>query len=236
MLLLTISRSLSVRAAGISLVDQVEGRLSNDMRLMNDVHADTARCTARIGGGCTVGHVAAELAQHKYIMSFPPIPAAGYVGWATLGGYGPYAASFGLGVDQILGAKLFNWKGERKDAEEELLKGIRGGGGNFGIIVELTVKRYPLEKVRHISEKSSVATHIFQILGGLIMFESLNIASSFVDYTSAYNKLLEDGMPDALGIQAAAVNFDNGPQFAVVFVWSSSDLEKGRAYVDKLPL
>lgn len=66
------------------------------------------------------------------------------------------------------------------------------------------------------------------------MFESSNIASSLVDYTSAYNKLLNDGMPDALGIQGAAVNFDNGPQFAVVFVWSSSDLEKGRAYVDKI--
>ena len=138
-----------VRSGGGDLFgrSQVEGRLSIDMRLMNDVHADTARCTARIGGGCTVGHVAAELAQHKQITSFPPIPAVGYVGWATLGGYGPYAASFGLGVDQILGAKIVNWRGELIDAEEELLKGIRGGGGNFGIIVELIVKTYPLEKV-----------------------------------------------------------------------------------------
>jgi hypothetical protein len=33
------------------------------------------------------------------------------------------------------------------DADREKLKGIRGAGGNFGVIVELTIKVYPLKNV-----------------------------------------------------------------------------------------
>jgi FAD/FMN-containing dehydrogenase len=51
-------------------------------------------------------------------------------------------------VDQIVGAKLVNARGEIVDAGEDLLTGIRGGGGIFGVIVELTVKVYPLSQVR----------------------------------------------------------------------------------------
>ncbi len=72
----------------------------------------------------------------------------GYVGWATLGGYGPFSPNFGLGVDQIVAAKLVNHKGELIEADDELLKGLRGGGGIFGVVVEMTIKVYPLKEVR----------------------------------------------------------------------------------------
>jgi len=64
-------------------------------------------------------------------------------------GYGPFSAKYGLGVDNILGAKVVNWKGEILDADERLLKGIRGAGGALGIIVELRIKLYPLNTVSH---------------------------------------------------------------------------------------
>lgn len=47
-----------------------------------------------------------------------------------------------------MGAKIVNPKGELVEAGEELLQGIRGGGGIFGVIVELTIKVYPLKEVR----------------------------------------------------------------------------------------
>lgn len=53
----------------------------------------------------------------------------------------------GLGVDQIVGAKLVNYKGDLVEASEELLQGIRGAGQIFGVIVELTIKVYPLNEV-----------------------------------------------------------------------------------------
>jgi FAD/FMN-containing dehydrogenase len=75
------------------------------------------------------------------------ISSVGYVGWSTLGGYGPLSSFYGLGVDQIIGARIVDAQGQIVDANDEVLAGVRGGGGTLGIIVELTIKVYPLEKV-----------------------------------------------------------------------------------------
>lgn len=141
-----------IRSGGGDLFgrSQVEGTLTIDMRQLNYVRPNSSNSTACVGGGCTVGDVAAGLAESKLITPVPPIAAVGYVGWATLGGYGPFASNFGLGIDQIVGAKVVNWKGGIVDADEEMLKGIRGAGGNFGIIVELTIKVYSVGKVQYI--------------------------------------------------------------------------------------
>ena len=68
------------------------------------------------------------------------------VGWATLeSGYGLLCIIHG--VDQILAAKIINAHGYIVVANPEELRGIRGAGGNFGIIVELQIKTYALDKV-----------------------------------------------------------------------------------------
>lgn len=55
--------------------------------------------------------------------------------------------NYGLGVDQILGAKVVNYEGKIVDADEKMLQVIRGGGGTLGVIVTMTIKVYPLDKV-----------------------------------------------------------------------------------------
>jgi FAD/FMN-containing dehydrogenase len=56
-------------------------------------------------------------------------------------------ANYGLGVDQILGAKVVNSEGRIIEADEKMLQVIRGGGGALGVIVAMTIKTYPLDKV-----------------------------------------------------------------------------------------
>jgi len=63
------------------------------------------------------------------------------------GGYGQWGPNYGLGLDGIIGAKVVNQNGDIIEADEELLKGIRGAGGFAGVIVELTIKVYPLRTV-----------------------------------------------------------------------------------------
>lgn len=71
----------------------------------------------------------------------------GLVRWSTYGGYRRLASYYGLGLDNILGAKVVNATGKVVVANKELLKCIRGAGGAFGVIVELTVRVYPLNRV-----------------------------------------------------------------------------------------
>lgn len=69
------------------------------------------------------------------------------MGWATTGGFGPLAGKHGLGVDQIVAAKIVDATGQLVEADAETLRAIRGATGNFGIIVELTIRTYPISKV-----------------------------------------------------------------------------------------
>jgi hypothetical protein len=53
-----------------------------------------------------------------------------------------------MGVDLILGAKLVNHEGSIVEADERMLQAIRGGGGTLGVIVEMRIKVFPLDKVQ----------------------------------------------------------------------------------------
>ena len=141
---------ISVRTGGHDLWGRcfAHEALAIDMRDIAFVHVADDRCSAKIGGGTLTGELVATLTQHKLATATGNISSVGYVGWATHGGYGPFLANFGLGVDQIVGAKLVNHEGEIVQANTEVLRAIRGGGGTIGVIVELTVKVYQLEKVK----------------------------------------------------------------------------------------
>lgn len=131
---------------GLSIV---EGALTVDMRDISYVHMDKQNNnrTARVGGGILTADLARELSHHGLATATGATHSVGYIGWATYGGYGSFSANFGLGADQIIGANIVNAKGDIIEADEKLLKGIRGAGGIFGVIVELTIKVYPLKKV-----------------------------------------------------------------------------------------
>ena len=55
--------------------------------------------------------------------------------------------SFGLGIDQIVGARVVDYKGECVEAGGELLEALEGEGGNVGVVVELTIRVYPTQEV-----------------------------------------------------------------------------------------
>jgi len=84
-----------------------------------------------------LGNLAEALAKEGLATLTRSVPSIGYVGWATYGGYDAFSANFGLGADQIVAAKV----------DKRLVGGIRGGGGIFGVIVELTIKAYPMKTV-----------------------------------------------------------------------------------------
>jgi FAD/FMN-containing dehydrogenase len=111
------------------------------------VNIDETRRSARIGGGVLNGTIAAELSKEGLATAVGAIPFIGYAGWSSYGGCGPFSANYGLGLDNIIGARVVNWKGEIVEANQEMLKGVRGAGGFIGVLVELTIKVSPLKKV-----------------------------------------------------------------------------------------
>jgi FAD/FMN-containing dehydrogenase len=139
----------SVRVGGHDMFgrSQVHDAITLDLREIAYVDVNAETQTARIGGGVLAMEVLKELQRHGMVVPHPVTPGVGFVGWATHGGYGVLSAQYGFGVDQILQARLVDSQAVIRDADEDMLTAIRGGGGCLGIIVELTIKVYPLNQV-----------------------------------------------------------------------------------------
>lgn len=139
----------TIRVGGHDLQGRsiVEGALVIDLRALTSVNVAAHRKSATVDGGILQSELVTRLWEEGLGTPTGVVPSVGYVGWAMYGGYGPFSAHWGLGVDQIIGATIVNPDGVIVTADQSLLKGIRGAGGLFGVIVNVTVKVYPLNNV-----------------------------------------------------------------------------------------
>ncbi|KAF4551578.1 FAD-binding domain-containing protein 73 [Elsinoe fawcettii] len=197
----------------------VQDVLTIDLRKLDSVTVDRTAGTATIGGGVLFERLVEVLAEHDCITPTGNIGSVGYVGWATTGGYGQMAAKYGLGIDHILAAKIVNAEGDVVDADSDILKGIRGACGNFGVIVEATIKIYPFSK----------------ILAGTIIFESTDYATTIQLVHDGIEAMkAADDLPPEIDLQPAYANSPLGPIFGVIFCWGSPDIERGKQYLEKI--
>lgn len=121
--------------------------VSIDVRDLSSVRVSADKKTARVAGGTKVLKVLEELEKEQCQAASGSCGTVGFVGWSLPGGMGSYFHSYGWGADQIVGARVVNAEGKLVDADDRLLKGLRGGGGSLAIVVELEVKVHPLQNV-----------------------------------------------------------------------------------------
>ncbi|KAJ5180967.1 hypothetical protein N7492_004177 [Penicillium capsulatum] len=181
----------------------VENALLIDLRALKSITVAPDRQSATVQGGILQGELANALWTEGLATPTGALPSVGYAGWAMYGGYGPFSSHWGLGVDQILGATVMN------------ADGIRGAGGLFGAVIDLTIKVYPLTN----------------LLAGSIIYDSTDIAKTFMDFNAAYDQLLHsEDLPPQLTLQQVAFNGPPGRVFAVSFTWSGEDTKQGQRW------
>ncbi|MEZ4767859.1 MAG: FAD-binding oxidoreductase [Caldilineales bacterium] len=133
---------------GLSLVDD---GLVIDLSQMKGVAVDTERRVARVEPGLTLGELVQALEPYGLITPTGTCAGNG-LGGATLGGgIGWLMGKYGLIVDNLLACEMVTAEGElvRASATErpDLFWGLRGGGGNFGIVTAFELRLYPLDQV-----------------------------------------------------------------------------------------
>ena len=144
---------LSVRggghnAGGLGIAD---GALVIDLSSMKEITIDATSKTVRVQGGCLLKEM--DAATHEVGMTVPAgiFGTTGVAGLTLGGGLGYMTRQYGLTIDNLLEAEVVLADGSlvKASANEnpDLYWALRGGGGNFGVVVSFLFKLQPAHTV-----------------------------------------------------------------------------------------
>src|SRR5919204_1712170 len=130
---------------GLSVADDA---LLIDLAPMKGIRVDPSARKARAQAGVLLGELDRETQQFGLAVPAGIVTHTGLAGLTLGGGIGWLMRKHGLTIDQLLSVDVVTAEGEFVKASEsenpDLFWGIRGGGGNFGIVTEFEFRLNPL--------------------------------------------------------------------------------------------
>lgn len=143
--LVTAVRGGGHNSAGTSSCD---GGMMLDLSAMRAVHVDPRTQRARVQGGATWGDFDREAQVHGLATPGGVISDTGVAGLTLSGGMGWLRGRFGLTLDNLLSVDIVTADGVARTASAtdnpELFWGVRGGGGNFGVVTSFEFQTHPV--------------------------------------------------------------------------------------------
>jgi FAD/FMN-containing dehydrogenase len=133
--------------------------LQIDLVRMRGSRVDPVARRARVEGGSLLGSLDHEAMAHGLVAPMGTVSHTGVGGLVLGGGFGRLARRFGLAVDNLVSLDVVTADGELRhasaDTNPDLYWGLRGGGGNFGIVTSFEFDLHPMQRT---------------VIGGAILF------------------------------------------------------------------
>jgi hypothetical protein len=130
-----------------------------------------------VAGGSLLGAVDAATRPHDLVTPLGTVSHTGVGGLTTGGGFGRVARRFGLALDNVTAMDVVTADGSLVRAtatqNEDLFWGVRGAGGNFGIVTSFEFRLHPMPR---------------RVLGGDIAFplnRVTDVLRVYADYVAA---------------------------------------------------
>ncbi len=177
---------VSVRGGGHNIGGSAvcDDGLMIDLSPMRQIEVDAKRRCATVEPGCTLADVDAATQAHGLAVPLGINSTTGVAGLTLGGGFGWLSRTYGMTVDSLVGADIVTADGKQLHANAtshpDLFWGIRGGGGNFGVVTRFEFELHPVGP---------------EVLSGLIVFpfdQGRTVLEQFARFT--------ESMPDELSV------------------------------------
>jgi len=144
---------------GVTGAAVVDGGICVDLRTMARVDVDPDQRIARVEGGARWGAIDAATQEHGLAVTGGRISHTGIGGLALGSGSGWLERKFGFTCDNLVKAEVVTADGRQviasEDENSDLFWGLRGGGGNFGVVTAFHLRLHPVGPI---------------VLGGQLMY------------------------------------------------------------------
>jgi FAD/FMN-containing dehydrogenase len=191
--------AIAVRGGGHSIAgfSSCDDGIVIDLSAMRSVRVDPEARRAYVGPGAVWGDVDHETQAHGLATTGGLVSTTGVAGFTLGGGIGWLMRKHGLACDTLMGADVVTADGALVHASErenpELLWGLRGGGGNFGVVTQFEFSLQPVGPT---------------VYAGLIFFAA--------EHDAELMRLFREWAPGVTDDITAALNLTTAPPLPVV--------------------
>ena len=211
---------VAVRGGGHNVAGHgtCDGGLLIDFSLMRTVRVDTASQTARADPGCDWVDFDSETTLHGLATTGGTVGSTGIAGLTLGGGVGFLMGSYGLTCDNLVSVDLVTADATAVTVTDQghpdLFWGIRGGGGNFGVVTSFEFRLHRVEA----------------LLAGLVLYSMRDARSALEMFREVCSTA-----PDELTCAFAMITLpDGGPPVAAVAACYNGPVDEGEALIAPL--
>ncbi len=209
----------AVRAGGHSVSGKstCDGGLVIDLQRMQGVRVDPVTKRAYLESGSLLGQLDHESAAHGLATTAGTFSITGAAGLTLSGGFGRLGRRFGLACDNVASFDIVTADGRflraSDDENADLFWGLRGGGGNFGVVTSIEYRLHPVDPI---------------VYGGYVAWPWPQVR----DALRFYRDVAMDA-PEVVNLIPNLYWVDGSPVFDVGVCWSGDHAE-GEAWLKRL--